>query len=145
LLTGLALLSRRYVPLMLVVSFPIAITTFVIDAFIIDDVAAWLGGEVGGPFMWSRVMDLVFFGGAVLAMHGYLMVVYLPHYRPMCVRRADFSGASTSKRPDPSVGHPPGWRNGLLLVVGIVAVVLGILSTGWLVGMIDGWLISWSS
>lgn len=145
LLTGLALLTRRYVPLMLVVSFPVAAATFVIDALIFDDVAAWLAGNVSGAFMWSRVMDLVFFGGAVLAMQGYLMLSYFAYYRPMLVHSADISGVSSIQQAVAAPGTNAGWGNSLLLALGFVAVVLGVLSTGWLIGMAGQWLIPWSS
>lgn len=145
LLTGIALLTRRYIPLMLVVAFPVAITTFIIDALIFDDLVAWLGGEVSGSFMWSRVMDLVFFGGAVLAMHGYLMLAYLPYYRPMFVRKADISGGDRIEQDVTAPGSVSKLFNGLLVALGLIAVVLGILSTFWLIGMVDQWLIPWSS
>lgn len=83
LLTGIALLTRRYVPLMLVVSFPVALSTFMLDAMILDDFTAWLAGSVSGAFMWSKLMDIIFFGGAVLAMQGYLMLAHMDSYRPM--------------------------------------------------------------
>lgn len=145
LLTGVALLTRRYIPLMLVVAFPVAITTFIIDALIFDDLVAWLSGEVSGSFMWSRVMDLVFFGGAVLAMHGYLMLAYLPYYRPMFVRKADLSGGDRIEQDVTAPGSVSKLFNGLLVALGLIAIVLGILSTFWLIGMVDQWLIPWSS
>jgi len=89
LLTGLALIFKRFVPLMLVVSFPVAITTFLVDAMILGDLLSWLRGDVSGGYMWSKVMDMIFFGGAVLAMHGYLMIAYFQYYRPMMVAKAE--------------------------------------------------------
>ncbi len=88
LLTGFALLFNRYVPLMLVVAFPVAVATFVLDAMILGDFAAWVGGDVSGAFMWSKVLDMVFFGGDVLVMQAYLMFAYFDHYRPMLAAEA---------------------------------------------------------
>lgn len=33
----------------------------------------------------------------------------------------------------------------LYTLLGIVALVLGVLSTGWLIVMVDQWLVPWSS
>ncbi len=87
LLTGIALLTRRYVPLMLVASFPVALSTFMLDAMIVDDLVAWTSGQVSGAFMWSKLMDMIFFGGAVLAMQGYLMLSHMDSYRPFLKAR----------------------------------------------------------
>jgi len=89
LLTGLALIFRRYVPLMLVVSFPVALATFLIDAMIFNDMIAWFRGEVSGAFFWSKIMDLIFFGGAVITMQVYLMIAYFHHYSPMLASKAE--------------------------------------------------------
>jgi len=37
------------------------------------------------------------------------------------------------------------WKRSAFHALGAVALILGILSTGWLVGMVDQWLIPWSS
>lgn len=89
LLAGLALLFRRYVPLMLIVSFPVAIATFFIDAMILGDAIRWLNGEVSGAFFLSKIVDMIFFGGAVLAMQVYLMLAYFKCYAPMLVAKAE--------------------------------------------------------
>ncbi len=89
LLTGLALIFRRYVPLMLVVSFPVALATFLIDAMIFNDVMMWWHGDVSGAYVWSKIMDLIFFGGAVLAMQVYLMIAYFQYYAPMLAPKAE--------------------------------------------------------
>ena len=145
LFTGVALLVRRWVPLMLLMSFPVALTTFLIDAMIADDLALWFEGKVSGAFMWSRVMDLIFFGGAVLAMQAYLMFAYFPYFRPVLEARAGYF-----EQPEPELkGWTPNPAGGtattLFTLLGFAALVLGILSTGWLVGMAREWLISWSS
>jgi len=139
LLTGISLLVRRYVPLMLVVSFPVAITTFLIDAMILGDLFRWLGGSVSGAVMGAKFLDMVFFGGAVLAMQGYLMLAYFEHYRPMMPARAQW-GADLVATPGPATRCAA-----CFTALGVLAVLLGVLSTGWLIGMIDQWLIPWGS
>jgi len=81
--TGIALLFNRYVPLLLVVAFPVALTTFIVDAFMLDDLLLWLQGAQSGAVFRAKLLDMIFFGGAVLAMHGYLMFAYFDAYRPM--------------------------------------------------------------
>ena len=88
-LTGLALLSNVFVPLMLVVSFSIALSTFLLDAMIGRTAADWFGGRVSFGVLRAKILDMIYFGGAVLAMQGYLMLAYLHVYRPMLARRAD--------------------------------------------------------
>lgn len=87
-LTGLALLSNFFVPLMLVVSMSVAVTTFLFDAWIGQTVVAWLAGRVSFGVFRAKVLDMIYFGGAVLAMQGYLMLAYLHVYRPMLTRKA---------------------------------------------------------
>lgn len=42
-------------------------------------------------------------------------------------------------------GYGVAFRRAAFTAIGIVAVTLGVLSTGWLIGMVDQWLIPWSS
>lgn len=89
LLMGLSLLFNRFIPVMLVVAFPVALTTFILDAFIFHALIGWLAGTVSGGVLWAKVLDMIFFGGAVLAMHGYLMLAYFDLYRPMLVAKSE--------------------------------------------------------
>jgi hypothetical protein len=88
-LTGIALLSNRFVPLALVVSFPVAVTTFGLDAMIWPQVTGFFAGTVGWPVLWAKILDLIFFGGCVLAMQAYLMFGHFDLYRPMLVAKAE--------------------------------------------------------
>ena len=86
--TGLALLFDLFVPLMLVVSFPVAFMTFLLDAFILQYVWGWLTGSVSSAVMIAHVLDMVYFGGVVVLMQGYLMLAYLPkHYVGLFARK----------------------------------------------------------
>jgi hypothetical protein len=86
-LTGLALLSNRFVPLMLAVSAPVAISTFLLDAFFLHLVVEWLAGRTAFATAWAGFLDMIFFGGALLLMQVYLMLAYLHHYQPMLAAR----------------------------------------------------------
>ena len=86
-LLGLSLIFNRYVPLMLVVSFPVIFMTFILDALIGPTVMAWLHGAVPFQHLWAKLLDATFFGGAVIVMQGYLMLAYFDAYRPMLQAR----------------------------------------------------------
>ncbi|HUI61315.1 MAG TPA: hypothetical protein VLX90_13890 [Steroidobacteraceae bacterium] len=88
--TGIALLLNQFVPLMLVVSMSVAVTAFLMDFFIWHYIAGWVSGTVPFEVLWAKILDLVFFGGAGLAMQAYLIIGYLHVYRPMLARRAQF-------------------------------------------------------
>ena len=87
-LLGLSLIFNRYVPLMLVVSFPVIFMTFILDALIGPAVMGWLHGTVPIQHVWAKLLDATFFGGAVIVMQGYLMLAYFDSYRPMLQARA---------------------------------------------------------
>jgi len=139
LLTGIALLTKRFVPLMLVVSFPIALITFAIDGYIFSTIQVWVAGQVPFGNVIAAFLDLIFFGGCVLAMQAYLMFALFHYYRPMLVAR----GRLHPELPLPvtriRLDHPA------MITLGLVALLLGLLSDLWLIGMIDQWLIPWSS
>lgn len=86
-LLGLALIFNRYVPLMLVVSFPVLFMTFILDALIGPTIMAWLQGAAPIQHVWAKLLDATFFGGAVIVMQGYLMLAYFDAYRPMLQAR----------------------------------------------------------
>ena len=87
-LTGLALISDVFVPLMLVVSMPVAVTTFFLDFWIWHSVWDWFAGRTPFAVVRAKFLDMVYFGGCVLAMQGYLMFSYLHLYRPMLRRKS---------------------------------------------------------
>jgi len=87
--TGLALLFNRFIPVMLVVSFPVALSTFILDALIWQYIVGFFAGTVSFALLWSKLLDLIFFGGCVMVMQGFLMIAYFQHYRPMLAARAE--------------------------------------------------------
>lgn len=87
-LLGLALVLNRFVPLMLVASFPVIFMTFMLDALIGPTITAWWHGAVPIQNVWAKLLDATFFGGAVIVMQVYLMLMYFDAYRPMFHARA---------------------------------------------------------
>lgn len=69
-ITGVAVLANRFVPLALAVAFPVTIAAWAVDVGL-------LGHSIRAQLM----------GWAVLTMNGFLMLAYLDVYRPMLVRR----------------------------------------------------------
>ena len=88
-LTGLSLVLNRFVPLMLVVSMTVAVTTFLLDAIFPEVITGWIGGTVSAHELVANLLDAVYWGGAVLTMQVFLMLGYLHVYRPMLAARAD--------------------------------------------------------
>lgn len=84
---GLALLWNRYVPLMLVVAFPVLLMTFLLDAMIGPALLGWLQGTVAWPVLWAKLLDATYFGGAVIVMHLFLMLAYADAYKPLLASR----------------------------------------------------------
>jgi hypothetical protein len=106
LLAGIALLFNRWIPLAMVVAMPIALMTFTLDAVPFGLLLA-NPDAVTLPQFRAAMLDMVYFGGAVLVMQGFLMACLLRNYLPMLAMRsspdlaelapaADASGAATS-------------------------------------------------
>jgi hypothetical protein len=88
LMLAFALLFNRFVPAMLVISMPVILMTFLVDGMILGDVFAWLQGKITFAHVWARVLDAIFFGGAVLLMQAFLVFAYFDCYRTMLGQRA---------------------------------------------------------
>ena len=124
-ITGAALLANIFVPLMLVVSFPVAFITFILDALIFTSVSGWLMGTVTNEVMLAKVWDAYFLGGMLIVMQAYLMFAYLEHYRPMLAAR----GAPLS-----DIG--PRLPRAAMQVFGVLAIISGVLALGIMAMMI---------
>ena len=85
---AIALLTNRFVPLMLVVSMPVILTTFIVDALILPDIMAWITGAAPTGHLIAKLLDATYFGGAVIVMQAFLMFAYFDRYRPMLAWRA---------------------------------------------------------
>jgi len=75
---GILMIANLYVPLVLVILFPITIIIAYIDVLLL----VW---EDGG----------IINGGQLLIVHSILLILYVRYYRPMLVQKA-FPGDSTS-------------------------------------------------
>ncbi|GLT00275.1 hypothetical protein GCM10007897_16590 [Sphingobium jiangsuense] len=85
---GLSLLFNRYVPLMLVVSFPVIFLTFMLDANFLPALGGYWHGDAPFQHLAAKVLDMLYFGGACLAMQVFLMLSHFDRYRPMLIARA---------------------------------------------------------
>lgn len=120
--TGIALLANRFVPLALVLAMPVTVTVFIVDVF--------------KPEFRLRAFLM---GSGSLVMNITLLLAYYHHYRAMLSWRADAAS-------DPSMSHPAdggpvadalGAIGRLLLpVLLILCAALGTIMVGWLLLMI---------
>lgn len=134
---GISLLLNRYSVLMLLLAFPILMMTFLLDAIpFFAAIPQWLSGEMTGRNMWAATLDMVFFGGAVFLMQGYLMLEWVKNYQPMFVRRPDDAEASISF---------DALRGGVLTGMRWAAIIIGGMSTLWFIGMVHQWIVPWHS
>jgi hypothetical protein len=104
---GSLLLVNRYVPLALVVAFPVSVGAWSVDFFLIP-------GSLRAQVM----------GWSVLLLNTYLLLAYLPYFKTMLVARAPLV-----ESPRPTSGAPLHWST---VVVGLVAVTFGLVACGWL-------------
>ena len=74
---------------LVVVSMAIAVNTYFLDAFIGDAITGWFAGTVPTKVFIAYVLDLIYWGGAVLTMQIFLCLAYLQNYRPMLALRAE--------------------------------------------------------
>ena len=140
-LAGLALIINRFVPLMLVASFSVTVTTFLMDVWNWAPLVSWLIGVGTAEGAAKYLLDAIYFGGAVLVMQGFLMFSYLPAYSPLLRAR---TAPHAPFGEEESAADRRGMRL-FMIVLLILSLILGVTSTGWLVGMIRQWLIPWSS
>ncbi len=135
-LLGLALLTNRHAVLMLVVSFPVMLMTFLLDLWpFLGSFGPFLAGDMSGAAFWASFLDMLYFGAGVFIMQAYLMSEYFDDYRSLFVGRPG--------------GEPAGWS--AIFAAGWLRVTLrwlgytvGASSTIWVVLMALG-LVEWSS
>lgn len=134
---GLALITNRFAVLMLVLAFPILMMTFLLDAIpFFRGIVRFAAGEMSGRNLWAAFLDMVFFGGTVFIMQGYLMLEWVDHYLPMfAVRPGDA---------EPVIRF--GWmKRHFIVPLRWGAIIIGAMGTAWFIGMLGQWLIPWSS
>jgi len=127
LLTGVALLANRFVPLMLVVVFPVTVAVFVVDVVLLHHLRGFI------------------MGGGALLMNVFLMLSYLGCYRPMLRSRAipDWPAAELSEARARHERAPAPWAPRAALtyrlampVLGAVACAFGCVMVGWVATML---------
>lgn len=122
LLTGLALLCNRFVPLALVVGMSVTVTAFVVDVF--------------KPEFRPRAFLM---GSGTFAMTVTLLIAYLDHYRPMLAFRANTN--TNPSRPAPAEGGAVAEGFGkllkpLFLPLAVLSMLVGMIQVGWLAVMV---------
>jgi hypothetical protein len=86
---GVALLTNRFVPLVLVATFPVAFLTCILGASLISaDVAGWLTGAVPGSVLLAKIRAGAIGGTSLLLLQTWLMLCYFDYYRAMLTARA---------------------------------------------------------
>ena len=135
-LLGLALILNRQAVLMLVISFPVMLMTFLLDFFpFIANIGPFVGGKLSLLALWHSFLDMLFFGAGVLVMQAYLMSEYFGDYRSLFVVKPGGSAARWS------AVFEARW---LRWALRWLSYTVGALSTVWIVGMVAH-LIPWSS
>jgi len=103
---GLALIFNRYAVLMLVLSFPVIVMTFLLGLFpFLNNIGPFLSGSVDGPTLWASFLDMLFFGAGVFVMQVYLMSEYFGDYRQLFVVRPGGEGPGGSSRAEAGPGN----------------------------------------
>lgn len=120
--TGLALLFNRFVPLALVVGMSVTVTVFVVDVF--------------KPEFRLRAFLM---GTGTMGMSVTLLIAYLDHYRPMLAYKA--STNPDPAQPRPADGGPVAEATGriakpFLVPLAVVSAMVGLVQVGWLLVMV---------
>lgn len=135
-LLGLALIFNRHAVLMLVLSFPVIVMTFLLDLFpFLGNIGAFLGGSADLPTLWASFLDMLFFGAGVFVMQAYLMSEYFADYRQMFVALPSGKPAAWS-----AIFEAAAVKGALRWL----SYTVGAISTLWAIGMILH-VIPWSS
>ena len=118
-LTGLALLTNRFVPLALVMTFPVTVSVFLADVFLIATVRGFV------------------MGGGALLMNSFLILACLSHYRPMLRMRAQpdaLDGTPAAHHPETTVRFAQ-MRMLALPALGVLALLAGLVMVTWVAVM----------
>jgi len=129
LLTGLALLTNRFVPLMLVVVVPVTVPVFIVDDLISHHLRA-------------KIM-----GTGALVMNTFLLLAYLSHYRSMLAPRgAPDTLARYGTEPLAGAGGANAWKlarivRPLVPIYGVIALAFGVAMVSWVAVMMVQYLL----
>lgn len=112
--TGLMLLANRWVPLALVVAFPVTVGIWSVDFFLI------------GASVRAQVL-----GWSALLLNTFLLFAYIRYFTPMLVATA----TPWVPRDAEAAGRPARYGRAMT-ALGVVAVALGAAASAWLVVML---------
>jgi hypothetical protein len=114
-LGGLMLFANRWVPLALVLCYPVSVGAWSIDFFLLP------------MSLRAQVM-----GWSALLLNTYLLFAYFHYYAPMLVARSSPTGRVDSDMPSPGI---IGARSPVLTAFGVIAVASGLWASSWLILM----------
>jgi len=118
LLTGVALLTDRFVPLMLVVVFPVTLSVFLADVFLISTLRGYI------------------MGGGALVMNSFMILAYLNVYAPLLQARSAPDALSAVGE----VGIFDRVLRRFLPVHALIAATIGLVMVTWVGVMVVQYL-----
>lgn len=127
LLTGVVLLSNRWVPLMLVLAMPVTVPVFVVDAF------------------WHPHLRGVLMGTGSLLLNGFLLLTFFGHYRTLLtVHSAPSMDPGAPAPVDDALpgGQLASMARPLMPVLGALACAVGAVMVTWLLVMIVQYILN---
>lgn len=117
-LAGVMLLANLWVPLVLVIAFPVTVGIWSVDLFLI-----------------SSSIRAQILGWSVLLLNTFLLLAYLRHFSPMLVARGNPFGREGLAGRD-RAWPTSAWASRALAALGSISVALGVLANGWLILMV---------
>jgi hypothetical protein len=134
---GIALVTNRFVPMMLAATAPLAFITFMLDALILDDIWGWLTGSVSTPAVLAAIGDMVIGGLCVLLIQLWLILAYRDYFRPLLSFRAIPSEfAAPAAGTEPSGTGQPNLAKKAFIGLGCLAILLQAWNFYLFVGLI---------
>lgn len=131
---GLALVTNRFVPLMLAAAIPVALITCVLGlTLILGDIAGWFAGTVDGSVILTKIGEGATGGLILLLLHTWLALCYFDYYRPALVARAVTTENPPIQTPTGSVRALKGRA---FMALGCVAIALQAYNFYLFVGLI---------
>jgi len=121
LLTGLALLTNRFVPLILVAALPVTVPVFLVDVFFV-----------------ARLRGIIM-GAGSMVLNGFLLIAYLNHYCAMLEPRGVPGPLRRDERSNdggPVARAIAALARPIFPALGVLACSLGAVMLAWLIVMI---------
>ena len=134
---GLALVTNRFVPMMLAFTAPLAFITFMLDALILDDIFGWLTGTVSTQAVAAAIEDMIIGGLCILLLQVWLILAYRDYFLPLLTFRAQPSHFKAPAQ-SPAEGRLtlPGAAQKAFIALGCLAILLQAWNLYLFVGLI---------